>query len=405
MLEPKWQFGLIRPFRLGVAALAVGLLVSTTGLQTDRSYWLATTASGTRSVLFVAPLLAAWCAFFGGRTRISRLTKVERLQVRSKPTVALATLVPATLVAVVSLLIIVGSSAGSVSGSPHLDSLGLVFLASLVLFAHAAVGYSLGRWLPRIIALPASSALSYLWLAFPRAFEPFWIRNITGEVGSRCCDISTTLGKGAIVGPVIFNFSVLLACLLAIVANNLKKVTPLCILMVALGTLGGKGATMDLGPDPIKYRTSDLVCDETSTIKLCWWREHSQFVDAARSPLMKGAESLIAAGFPRPSAISEAGGDPNIWNVGLTGDQVVQGRVLADAELARITADCVSLNADQTATLDFIGLYARHVLDGEEDLSASPQDEVRLQAFAEMSHGERRAALAELEGVVRSCAK
>jgi hypothetical protein len=405
MFDPKWQFGLIRPFRLGVAALAVGLLISTAGLQTDRSYWLATTASGTRSVLFAAPLLAAWCAFFGGRTRLSRLAKVERMQARSKPTVALATLAPATIVAMVSLLLIVGSSAGSVSGSPHLDSLGLLFLASLVIFAHSTFGYSLGRWLPRIIALPASAALSYLWLAFPRAFEPFWIRNITGEVGSRCCDISTTLGKGAILGPVVFNISVLVACFLAICTNNLIKVAPLCILIVAFGTLGGRGATKDLGPDPTKYRTSGLVCDEKSTIKFCWWREHAQFVDAARAPLMKGAENLIDAGFPRPSAISEAGSDPDVWNVGLTGDQVVQGQVLADAELARITAGCVSLNADQTATLDLIGLYARRVLDGEEDLSANPEDEVRLQAFAQMSQGERRVALAQLEGVVRACAK
>lgn len=96
------------------------------------------------------------------------------------------------------------------------------------------MGY-LGRVLPRTIAVPLSATLSYLWLAMPRAVEPFWIRNINGELGSRCCDLDQTLGPGGLVGPALFNAGLLAASLLVIVAASWRRVAPIALLVAVRG--------------------------------------------------------------------------------------------------------------------------------------------------------------------------
>lgn len=362
-----WLARIGRPHVLLLVLIPLGWIFSVIGAPANEAYWLDRTAATTRSVLVVAPIVAAWLAYFGARERMSQAAYLGRPITRSRLAVAGAYMLPILLASIAAQGVILALRSTGMIGAPGSPAYAVLGLMTLVVAAHGAVGYFLGRVLPRTIAVPLSATLSYLWLAMPRAVEPFWIRNINGELGSRCCDLDQTLGPGGLVGPVLFNAGLLAASLLVIVAASWRRVAPIALLVAVGGLVAGRSATLELGPDPVAYRTEGLTCQRVDSLDLCWWPEHNDASAAALRAVPPAVRRLGDAGFPIPESITEAGGQANTWGISFAQHPGGLELALASAPVASTLTGCSSLSADQAMTAETLTALGRLALDIETD--------------------------------------
>ncbi|MGW3626437.1 hypothetical protein [Streptomyces sp. NPDC000880] len=86
---------------------------------------------------------------------------------------------------------------------PSLDSLRLPLAAMVLCVAHAVLGFSVGCWVPRVIATPILAVADWVTVAFTRAVLPYWPRHISGQFG--------TIGFGEVPSLVTAAVPVLLA--------------------------------------------------------------------------------------------------------------------------------------------------------------------------------------------------
>lgn len=64
---------------------------------------------------------------------------------------------------------------------PTLDSLPPLLLGMVLVCAHAVIGFSVGRWVPPLLAAPALMCLVFVGMAFPQSFTTMWPRHMVGD--------------------------------------------------------------------------------------------------------------------------------------------------------------------------------------------------------------------------------
>lgn len=243
---------------------------------TDDQYNVALAAAGTVTLGFVAPICAAMAAWEGGRLRRAEWWDLPSV----RPVVAVTTwsLLPVALVGLIAVLIGVLVEFARV-GLLAIPDLRLVGLSLLVVSAHAVVGFAVGLRVPVVVAAPGVLIASYLWMAFPRALEPLWLRHLNGSLSS-CCMLPDELAPRAVAGAAIVAFGMVIGggSLIAQPWRWRNLALALGSLLIAFGV--AVPLVAGLGPDPAVARSTDqLVCREDSSVTVCVWPEHARRLD------------------------------------------------------------------------------------------------------------------------------
>lgn len=184
-------------------------------------YWEAAIAQTTLIGMIPASLCAAtgtWEAI-----RLKRSGLVDNgggTSARSCLTVALAQLRITWYVSALFVLWTLICVTRWASGAPGLPDLRVVALLSLMLFTYALAGYAIGWLFPGLLAVPATAVVTYLWLAYPAALEPLWLRQLNGTNLSECCAYDQNLASRPLIVPAVVLLGLIGFALLAITARS-----------------------------------------------------------------------------------------------------------------------------------------------------------------------------------------
>ena len=183
---------------LSPVLLLLGLAVAGVSTEYIDRYWLDLASTSTTSIMLVAPAFAALSAWDASRWRLLSAVSARSalgLLVRHLVWVA-ATM---TVIYTASFALLFGL-VGVPVGKP---TIAVTAMAVLATTGYAAFGFGLGWFVPRLIATPSAFALVWLWVAYTPAVMPFWLRNVTANVGSSCCSLNQELLPAGLWAPVI----------------------------------------------------------------------------------------------------------------------------------------------------------------------------------------------------------
>jgi hypothetical protein len=319
--------------------LVVGVLVARTNSPWLEPSWLDVSAKSTGSFVVLGPALAALSAWDAARWRVLSVLPVRgsvQLLVRHLAVVAAVTLVTFAGSAVVLV--------ATVRPPTGLPDVGVLTTGVWMVVAYSAVGFALGQRLPRTVAAPLAFALVWCWVAYTPAIEPFWLRNVTGNLAASCCTLDTELVDHALQAPAVIGAALVLGSLLvvrwpgAVVAG----VTSLALVAAAVGLASSWMA--GVGADPVTAREDERVCVQRDGTSLCAWPEHAALgrLKAGADGLGAAAGRLRAAGLPVPARLDEGASAHDGWSFDLSGPSVRDWvRTLATSPLSALPPDCI----------------------------------------------------------------
>ncbi|MBO9521082.1 MAG: hypothetical protein J7518_06045 [Nocardioidaceae bacterium] len=335
-LDRWWLWRTQSTVVLSPVLVVLGCLVSLSNADYADPYWLDLSSKSTVSVLFLAPGFAALAAWDGARWR--RLAPAAVRSWIALLALCLSAVALATLLTFAITLLVLDVQVRPAGGAPRLDVLAL---GVLVVSAYAAVGFVLGRYLPRLIAAPLAFGLVWGWVAFTPAVQPFWMRNVTGNLGTSCCALDVELVPLALVAPGLLAVA-LLASAAVVLAWSWRRAAWVVAALLVAGSLAAAASMMrPVGADPVQRRTGSQVCVTAGSRSFCAWPEHDGRLRRAAPSLGRTAQRLAATGLDVPPRLRESTRAPGGWSFSLGGGNPDQwGKTLAVSPLDELPPPC-----------------------------------------------------------------
>lgn len=270
---------------------------------TTDPYVIALAAAGTITMAFVAPICAALGAWEGSRFR--RATWWELPHVRSRAVVAAWSVAPVILAG--SVAVTVASMLQLTRSSLFVPDARVLAVTVVVISAHTFLGFAAGLWVSVVIAAPATLILSFLWMAFPAAIEPLWVRHLNGNL-STCCMLQQDLAPAAVAAASLVAAGMIVGALLLITQQRWSPVRGgISVAPLVIAFAAGSAIASPLGADPVIARdASALVCaKDASGVEVCVWPEHAGRLDEVRGIAARAVTAWDAAGIPTPRRFTE----------------------------------------------------------------------------------------------------
>ena len=306
---------------LSPVLLLLGLAVAGVSTEYIDRYWLDLASTSTTSIMLVAPAFAALSAWDASRWRLLSAVSARSalgLLVRHLVWVAAAM----TLIFAASFTLLIGL-VGVPAGKPTVAVIAMTVLATT---GYAAFGFGLGWFVPGLIAAPSAFALVWLWVAYTPAVMPFWLRNVTGNVGSSCCSLNQELLPAGLWAPVIATGALTIAVMIVLAAWDSPAAawatatqageawrtgapiaaSVLALLVASGGLVTARALVLDVGPDPVRDRTSKQICISENGQTLCAWPQNRAALEASAPELTQVAENLRTAGLDVPMRMEES---------------------------------------------------------------------------------------------------
>lgn len=280
--------------------LALVLFQGTAVADTVTSgYWMAAVAKASLMLFILVPICAVCAAWEGARHRGGGVNELGIA--RPVWVVAAVAVAPTLVMGVFGVAAAVVSTAPAAVGAPGGPPLGMVGVYLAVMAGHTIVGYGLGRWLSPALALPVSLSGSYVWLAYPGAVEPFWIRHLNGLSFEDCCAIAYQPDNRAVLATVLFAVGIGVGTLIALGGSRLSRiggaVSCTAVLLVAVTVASPLGPAVS-GPRDAAPRCAG------QRPRLCLWPEQEQAREAIHPVLASAYSRLGEVGLTLPETVT-----------------------------------------------------------------------------------------------------
>lgn len=266
------------------------------------------------AIAVVAPVCAALGAFEGARLRQANVHFLA--PVRGEVAIALRSLVPILAAGLVAVAV---GAARMAAGTQSLavDDLVVLAVPVAVLAAHTSLGYALGRHLTAVFSVPLALVGSWLWLVYPVALEPLWVRHLTGYPQA-CCDVSTVPAPGAIAAPVVLATAAVLAAAALLTHARPAVRGVAAAVLAAAGFAAAIPLVDELGAEPTSARSEHELRCRGEAPRVCLWPEHEDVAELVASEASAMQAELAAIGVETPGTVSEAAAaDGRAWFVGV----------------------------------------------------------------------------------------
>jgi hypothetical protein len=262
-------------------------------------YWTAAVAKASVLLFIILPLCAVCAAWEGVRHRRGRIEDLAAARPAWQVVlVAVAPTLAMGLAGVGTALAVVSPVAAGARGWPDPR---LIVVYSLVVVGHTVTGYALGRWLPPAVALPASLGGSYIWLAYPAAIEPFWIRHLNGLSFEGCCAIDRAPATRAVLAAGLFACGLGCGALIALHSTWWTRVVGTATFATLAVT--ATAVAFPLGPSSSAPRTGHQRCAGTGPV-LCLWPEQESNRETIQASLTRAYQRLDEVGIRPPSVVT-----------------------------------------------------------------------------------------------------
>ncbi|MFK4224829.1 hypothetical protein [Streptomyces sp. NPDC019890] len=172
-------------------------------------------------------------------------------------------------------------------------------MLAFMVCAYASLGYAVGWRLPGILAVPVVAVSAFLWLAYPVAMDPLWLRHLNGTSLGDCCGVDRTLDPRALLAPTIVTLGLFLAVLVIVGERSVMR-RLLALVPVAVACAVAVPMVMPMGYDPTRNRDVSALSCSSGTPRICLWPEQQQDASKFRSWLEEGTKRLKEAGVVLP---------------------------------------------------------------------------------------------------------
>ncbi|MFB8236103.1 hypothetical protein ACFC58_06085, partial [Kitasatospora purpeofusca] len=156
---------------------------------------------------------------------------------------------------------------------------------------------------------PLALISSFVLNAYPVAFDTFWPRHLVGGGLSDCCAVDQVLDGRAVAASLVFSGAVCAAAVLLVRRRGSPLALAAALAITAGGVALGGWTARDLGPEPVRPRSSAVLRCDSGQPRVCLWPE----LGAARSALVREevrrtAGALSVHGVPVPAVFTMAAG-------------------------------------------------------------------------------------------------
>ena len=262
-------------------------------------YWTAAVAKASVLLFIIVPLCAVCAAWEGVRHRRGRIEDLAAA--RPAWQVVLVAIAPTLAMGLVGVGAAVAVISPVAAGAPGWPEPWLIMVYSLVVAGHIMTGYALGRWLPPAVALPVSLGGSYVWLAYPAAIEPFWIRHLNGLSFEGCCTLDRVPAPRAMLAAGLFALGLGCGALIASHGTRLTRVVGTATFVTLAVT--AVAVAFPLGPSSGSPRTGYQRCAGDAPV-VCLWPEQEDHRGMAQDSLTEAYHRLDAVGIRPPSVVT-----------------------------------------------------------------------------------------------------
>ena len=210
----------------------------------------------------IAPLGAVAASIVGGRFRRGGLAQAVSVHPRLvivgiELFPVLAAILVAFFFATVAVLVDSSRPGDGISIVPIMPAL-------LMSVASSCLGFALGRHFAPVVAVPASFFSVALWLVYPAALTPFWIRHLTGTYFGGCCALDVVVDRRAVLAGSLVAAGMVVA---ALMSASVRRLSPAVVIVsaavFALGLIAGQRIVATMGPEALSgVRPASIVSDQ-----------------------------------------------------------------------------------------------------------------------------------------------
>lgn len=326
-------------FLLTPVLAVIGVLISLNNATYASPYWLDLSAKATISLLLLGPGYAAVSAWDAARWRtVASAASRTWLELWGRHLVIVALATTATFGLTLGLLYLDDPPR---TGAPRIDVLAAGVLSTV---GYAAMGFAVGRLLPRVVAAPAAFLVTWLWVAYTPAIEPLWLRNLTGHLGTSCCGLDVQLAPHALAAPAVVAIGILGAAAAMLAVGRLRAALVVALALVVTGVTAGGLLVRDLGADPVVARQGAQECQTAEGTTWCAWPEHADRLERAVPRLATAIAGLRSAGLLMPEVLRE-GVRTDGWAFDLSStDEDSWADILSVSPLDQMPPPCTDTN-------------------------------------------------------------
>lgn len=313
---PAWQNPLLLKALYGIGTLGAFLFFllafgkqNLSGMRQSAS-WDSSTQIANTMIAIIGPSVAAKSAWDLSTLRGGGV--FEYPNVRSHSRIIVHTLLPTALWGMVCMLLTQALCAPYAQDSLHPCHVVVMATGPLMVTACALFGMACSVVLPRVWSTSVALVLVFLWLLFPSAMEPMWLRHLTGyedAVGMP----GTMLSMRGILAPVLFCIAIALGCIaltgVAVARFGNSAVSIRWLLPLPLGSLIALGTAISFalpfGMAPVVARNTETVCRRQEATTTCVWPEHERYLPELMHEVHDLNGVLERNGIPVPAMVSE----------------------------------------------------------------------------------------------------
>lgn len=242
----------------------------------------------------VTSALAAWVS---GTLRQAGIWHMNHA--RSRYRIAGQALLPVVALAWL-MLILPAMVALAVEGVwPTWDSVSALIVGMIVCVWHAVIGFTVGRWVPKVIATPVLAVVTWVAVAFTVTADAPWVRHVSGAFPEQLM-FGEAPAWGALWPHVAFTGSVALAMMVAWVPVRRRALPVAAALAVAAaGVTGTYEGVKDYGYNPpLKTYAVTMECGSTGRTKVCMPEQTATALPQAVAATRKVLAAFGEAGVP-----------------------------------------------------------------------------------------------------------
>jgi hypothetical protein len=271
----------------------------------------------------VTSALAAWVS---GSLRQAGIWQMNHA--RSRYRIAAQALLPVVMLAWL-MLILPPMVALAVEGVwPTWDSISALVVGMIVCVWHAVIGFTVGRWVPKVIAAPVLAVVTWVAVAFTVTVDSPWVRHVSGAFPEQLM-FGEAPAWGALWPHVAFTGSVALGLILGWMPVQHRALAVVAALAVsAAGVTGTYEAVKDYSYNPpLKTYAVTMECGRTGRTKVCMPQQTATALPQAVNATRKVLAAFGEAGVPTsPRAVIDSLPEgrfftpptASIWRVPLT---------------------------------------------------------------------------------------
>ncbi|MFG2228289.1 hypothetical protein [Streptomyces sp. NPDC048644] len=185
----------------------------------------------------------------------------EMSTTRSRFQIAAQSLVPVVLLAWAMLIVPVGTALLMEGVWPTWLSLRPLMMGLITIVSHAAIGFAVGRWVPKVVSAPLLAVATWVAVAFTVTVDAPWLRHVSGEFPEQLM-FGEAASFAALWPHVAMTGSIALAVALLWTPTRQAWLPPALSLCVLVGgTVGTYTAVKDYGYNPpLLTGETDMSC-------------------------------------------------------------------------------------------------------------------------------------------------